>query len=122
MSIGSNVVIWALVDGFENYINLANITDRDITAAWYYNPSTTTIKNRIYWNSPVILLTQGHPKYKNHYLVTYGYKTDTSGNIMWMVHTGYYGDEYIIEENDVYRHKDLFICDTYVDYAVYINV
>ena len=40
---------------------------------------------------------------------------------MWMVHTGYYGSNYIANENDVYRHKDKFIDDTYVDYAIYFN-
>ena len=77
------------------------------------------LKNRIYGNRPVILLTQGHPTYGNHYLVAYGYKTNSEGNIMWMVHTGWYSNVSTID--DVERHKDRFINDTYVDYAVYFS-
>lgn len=117
--IGSNVSINTLTSGFSNYVNITNIADKSIAANWTINPSTTTIKNRIYGNRPVILLTQGHPTYGNHYLVAYGYKTDSSGNIMWMVHTGWYSNVSTIDS--VKRHKDVFINDTYVDYAVYFS-
>ena len=119
--IGSNVSFLSLVNGVSRYAEVTNIANTSIGATYAISPSTTTIKNRIYGNSPVILLTQGHPTYGNHYLVAYGYKTDSSGNIMWMVHTGYYGSSYITSENGEYRHKDIFIDDTYVDYAIYFN-
>lgn len=116
--IGSYVNINTLTSGFSNYVNITNIGNKNISATWTINPSITTIKNRIYGNRPVILLTQGHPRYKNHYLVAYGYKIDPEGNVEWLVHTGWYSN---VVDDGVIRHSELFINNEYVDYAVYFN-
>lgn len=119
--IGTNAIFTALVGGLSIYVDISNIADKSLSASWAFNPSTNTIKNNISNNKPVILLTQGHPTYGDHYMVAYGYRTYTNGNINWMVHTGRYGDNYITYENGVYRHQDKFINDTYVDYAIYFS-
>lgn len=117
----SNVAVFTLAPAVSNYANITDIANKSILASWTINPSTNTIKDNISKNKPVILLTQGHPTYGDHYMVAYGYRTYTNGNINWMVHTGHYGTNYITYENGVYRHQDKFISDTYVDYAVYFS-
>lgn len=117
--IGSNVSINTLISGFSNYVNITNIADKSISATWTINPSTTTIKNKITGNRPVILLTQGHPTYGNHYLVAYGYRTNANGNVEWLVHIGWYSN--IITADGVQRHSYIYINNDYVDYVVYFN-
>ena len=119
--IGPSETYIGLRNGFSEYVDITNITDKNISITYTSTKNVTTMKNSINNNKPLILLTNSStPTYGNHYVVAYGYKVIEGGNF-WMVHTGWYENGYVFNDNGVIRQADKFIANEYVNYVFYFS-
>jgi hypothetical protein len=92
--------------------------------SWALFPRTTTIKNNIDANKPVLITTTFFGGvYKWHTMAVYGYR-EISGSTELLVHTGWYGEDYnssVANSKDIFVHNETWISKSYATYGYYFS-